>query len=82
MGMTNYDIRTLDPAPRMTETVHPFSGTYADAVNAAHKMHSGRPVRVTPSGDTQTTWHYIESNGRFEDRNRNSGVPVTGSIHH
>lgn len=74
--MTNtnrqYEIRTLQPLPSMSEDVFTICGTYKDAVAACHAQHrlTGRTCSVVSNG---VYWHRV-SNGMAVDRNTNSGI--------
>jgi hypothetical protein len=62
-----WQIRTLHPAPAMTEQVATFSGTYEDACNAARESYrkTGRRSAVV-SG--MTYWFRVGASGEV-DRN-------------
>jgi hypothetical protein len=64
---TEWQIRTLHPAPAMTEQVTKFRGTYADACNAARESYrnTGRRSAVV-SG--MTYWFRVSAAGEV-DRN-------------
>lgn len=73
-----YDLRQLDPSPKMTDRVAAVvDGTYLEAVAAAHELYrqDGRRVSVTSAGEIYA-WHTVSASGVATDRNTNSGVPA------
>jgi hypothetical protein len=75
---TTYEIRTLNPAPSMCESVELFTGTYAAAVAACHASYRRTGRRTAVVSYTQY-WHIVRD-GVATDRNFNSGVPATQRI--
>lgn len=77
--MNTYTIKTLEPAPSMSETAIEFKGTYIEAVQATHDTwrQSGRTTRLT---SYCTVWHYVDRNGIAVDNNTNSGIPQSQVI--
>lgn len=80
MTIRTYDIKTLDPAPAMTETVTKFRGTYRDAVRAAHEQFRAVGRRVAVSSEGCLHWWHRVAEDVFTDRNINSGVRPNGRV--
>lgn len=70
-----YEIKTLKPAPMMTQDSVFFVGTYQQAVDIARMIFSAakRPTSVHTTRST-TAWFVIKGDGQEVDNNTNSDV--------